>query len=374
MKNTLTFMFVVFIVLTIGAGSLAADEPNAGAINAKAFSDMVERGIKFLSDQGQAEDGSFASKDGPGVTSIVLTGILAHGRSPDDPVVTKGLKYLEKNIQPDGGIYQPESQHGNYETSLALMAFAAANKSGKYTTIIKKAEKYLRENQWDEENGHDHADPFYGGAGYGRSKRPDLSNTNFFIDALHASGADADDEAMKKALVFVSRCQNFESEYNSLPYAAKNPDGGFFYTCAAGGASMAGKTDEGGLVSYGSMTYAGLKSMIYAGVKKDDPRVKAAVKWIQSNYNLKVNPGMGTAGLYYYYNTLSKALEARGEEFVIDSKGEKHSWRAELAAELASKQKPDGSWLNDNAQWMEGNPNLVTAYVLLSLSRCRGEK
>ena len=41
------------------------------------------------------------------------------------------------------------------------------------------------------------------------------------------------------------------------------------------------------------MTYAGLKSMIYAGVKHDDPRVKAAYEWIQKHYTLDENPGMG---------------------------------------------------------------------------------
>ena len=67
--------------------------------------------------------------------------------------------------------------------------------------------------------------------GYGaKSKNPDLSNTAFLIDALKAAGNGPDDEAMKKALVFVSRCQNLESEYNTTPNAAKVNDGGFYYT------------------------------------------------------------------------------------------------------------------------------------------------
>ena len=115
---------------------------------------------------------------------------------------------------------------------------------------------------------------------------------------------------MQKALIFVSRCQNLESEHNTLPWAAKNPDGGFYYTAAAGGESPAGKTPNGGLRSYGSMTYAGLKSMIYAGVGRDDPRVKAATKWIEQHYDLSNNPGMGPSGLYYYYQTFAKAHRA----------------------------------------------------------------
>ncbi len=169
---------------------------------------------------------------------------------------------------------------------------------------------------------------------------------------------------MKQALIFVSRCQNLETPHNTTPFAAKNPDGGFYYTAAGGGSSLAGKTPEGGLRSYGSMTYAGLKSMIYAGVKADDPRVKAAFEWIQKHYALADNPGMGDAGLYYYYHTFAKALDAMKVGELSDAAGAKHDWRRELREELVKRQQPDGSWVNKNARWMEGDPNLVTGYAL----------
>ena len=156
------------------------------------------------------------------------------------------------------------------------------------------------------------------------------------IDALKEAGNGPDDEAMKKALVFVSRCQNLESEYNTTPVAAKNPDGGFYYTPADGGESEADKLPNGGLRSYASMTYSGLKSMIYCGVKADDPRVKAATKWIQENYDLKTNPGIGPDGLYYYYHVFAKALAAMGSDTLHDAKGVKHDWRKELVDELAA--------------------------------------
>jgi squalene-hopene/tetraprenyl-beta-curcumene cyclase len=176
---------------------------------------------------------------------------------------------------------------------------------------------------------------------------------------------------MQKALVFVSRCQNLESEHNTTAFAAKNSDGGFYYTCAAGGSSMAGDLPNGGLRSYASMTYSGLKSMVYAGVKPDDPRIKAAVGWIRKNYDLKSNPGMGNAGLYYYYHVFAKTLDAIGGDLFEDASGRKHDWRRELAEELFCRQKADGAWVNENNRWMEDDPNLVTAYALLALSYCR---
>lgn len=358
------------LVLAI-ACALAADEPADSSIDANAYAQAVDRAIDFLQNKAQSPDGSYAANKGPGVTAVVTVAILRHGRTPNDPLVAKSLKYLEGFVQPDGAVSLKDSVYRNYETSLALVCFAEANRDGRYNKLIRNAENFLKKNQWTEAQGQDKASPNYGGAGYGKKMRPDLSNTHFLVDALRAAGAGPNDEAMQKALVFVSRCQNLESQYNTLPPAAKNPDGGFYYTAAAGGESQAGKTQSGGLRSYGSMTYAGLKSMIYAGVGPDDPRVKAAVKWIGQHYDLSSNPGMGPSGLYYYYHVFAKALDAAGMKEIVGADGKRHNWRRDLAAELLRRQRPDGSWLNADARWLEGEPSLVTGYVLLALSYCK---
>jgi squalene-hopene/tetraprenyl-beta-curcumene cyclase len=329
---------------------------------------MVSRAVAFLS-QAQANDGSYSNH--PGITAIVTASLLRSGRSPSDPVVARSLKYLESNIRADGGVYREGSNHKNYETCTALVAFQLANADGRYQDTIAKAEKFVKDQQWDEGEGKAISDPYHGGAGYGSSSRPDLSNTTFFVEAMNALGRDADDPAMQKALLFISRCQNLESPHNTTEFAGKINDGGFYYTVAAGGNSFAGKEPDGGLRSYGSMTYAGLKSMIYAGVGKDDPRVKAAYDWIKKNYTVSDNPGMGDAGLYYYYHTFAKALATMGDERLATADGTSHDWRAELIQQLASTQKADGSWVNGNNRWLEGDPNLVTAYSLLALSYCQ---
>ncbi|MGW8258160.1 MAG: prenyltransferase/squalene oxidase repeat-containing protein [Thermoguttaceae bacterium] len=358
----------IFFIFLATCTVLGAEEKPA---DAQAYSRSVERAIQYLFTKGQAVDGSFSAQAGPGVTAVVTAGILKHGRGPTDPAVAKSLNYLQGFVQADGGIYAKDSFYKNYETCLALMCFVEANRAGKYDTIIKNADKFLRENQWDEKTGIERSNPAYGGTGYGRHKRPDLSNTNFFLDALKAAGHGPDDEAVKKALIFVSRCQNLESAHNTLPCATKNPDGGFYYTPAGGGVSQAGTLPHGGLRSYGSMTYAGLKSMIYAGVSEDDPRVKAAIKWLQSHYDLTSNPGMGSSGLYYYYHTFAKALDAVGKPVFVDQHGVKHDWRHDLLAQLLSRQRANGSWVNEDHRWMEGDPNLVTGYVLLTLAYCK---
>ena len=252
----------------------------------------------------------------------MVTALLRSGQvAPGDPAVTKALAYLEGFIGPKGGL--SEAPHANYSTSIALVAFQQANANGRYDRIIKAGQQFLKTMQWDESEGKSRDDAFYGGAGYGGSNsRPDLSNTAFFIEALRETGLPADDPSLKKALVFVSRCQNLKSEFNDQEWAGKINDGGFVYTAANGGQTMAGKEADGGLRSYASMTYAGLKSMIYAGLGRDDPRVKAALAYITRHYTLDENPGLGQQGLYYYYHTFAKTMSVLGEPTLTDASGD----------------------------------------------------
>jgi squalene-hopene/tetraprenyl-beta-curcumene cyclase len=370
-RHACVFTLAASALLCSSLFALAQDR-QVDRIDSAALDQAVARAIAYFK-QAQSDDGSFSasSTSGPGVTAIVASALLRNGRTVNDPVVARALKYLEGHLHEDGGIYLDGSRYKNYETSLSIVCFKDANKDGRYDKLLENAEKFVKEQQWDEGEGHEISSMNYGGAGYGSHSRPDLSNTSFLVEALHAVGRGEDDPALQKALVFISRCQNLESEHNTTEFASKVNDGGFYYTIAAGGQSQAGPTPEGGLRSYGSMTYAGLKSMIYAGVTRDDPRVQAAYEWIRQHYTLDENPGMGAQGLYYYYHTFAKALATLGDDQIVDANGQSHNWRADLAQHLIASQKPDGSWVNANPRWLEGDPNLATAYALLALSYCR---
>ena len=115
------------------------------------------------------------------------------------------------------------------------------------------------------------------------------------------------------------------------------------------------------------MTYAGLKSMIYAKVKKDDPRVKAAIGWAHKHYTLDENPGLGSAGHYYYLQTVAKAHSALGMDEITTAKGEKQNWRADVIGKLLSLQRENGEWYNENNRYMERLSELVTAYSLITM-------
>jgi squalene-hopene/tetraprenyl-beta-curcumene cyclase len=315
----------------------------------------------------QKDDGSFEpARGGPGTTALIAASLIRLGKSPDDPVIVKALGFLEKNVQKDGGVYNRFL--ANYTTSIAILTFKEANKGGRYDKVIDNAVKFLKTLQ---QGGPEENLPF-GGFGYDGKSRPDTSNSHFTVEALIAAGVPKDDPAIKNAIIFLSRCQNLPGEANKFAFAKKTTDddkGGFVYNPADADSPKSDKrTADGGLRSEGGMTYAGLKSFLYAGVGKDDPRVKAALEWIKRHYTLEENPGQKDAGLYYYYHVFAKAMDALGEDVFEDAAGKKHDWRKELFDELKKKQAADGSWANSNGQFLENAPELATTFALLSLS------
>lgn len=341
----------------------------------------INRGHAALRTRQNPDGGWQDANDPPAITAIALRAFVHGGKyDTNNDFIQKGYDKLLSYQLENGGIYQ--DLLANYNTAIAVSALAAADDE-RFKPRIERAVAYLKGLQWTENTGGagpkgervtDENNPWYGGWGYGRHGRPDGSNMQLALDALHDAGLEPGDPAYQAALKFVSRMQN-QSETNDQPWASD--DGGFVYTPANNGESQAGafESPEGDrrLRSYGSMTYAGLKSMIYAGLTKDDPRVRAAWDWITRNWTLGENPGMrlGDAsqaqhGLYYYYHTLARALNAYDQPTITDPGGNVHDWRLELIAKLSSLQQPDGTWVGDK-RWMEDNPVLVTSYAVLAL-------
>ena len=337
---------------------------------------VVDRAIKYLTTT-QRDEGNFSDNPrggDPGLTALIAAALVRNGVPASNAVVAKSLKYLESKVHKDGGVY--DQGLSTYMTSLAIVAFKETNSGGKYDKVIDAAVKYVKSLQFGE--GLSEKDPKFGGAGYDKPNsktRPDLSNTQFMVDALLSAGVSKDDPTIKRALIYIGRSQNLKSEFNEQPFAAKageDDKGGFVYNLLdQDNPNSTKRTVEGGLRSEGGMTYAGLKSFLYAGVSKDDPRVKAAITWVRKHYTLEENPGQKDAGLFYYYHTFAKAMDALGEDQFEDAKGVKHDWRQELFDVLKKKQKENGSWINTNGAFLESMPPLATAFALLALSYCR---
>ena len=334
----------------------------------KEIEHSIKLGLRWLVDQ-QEDDGSWQHY--PAITALSVMAIL--GSNPnithEFPPVKKGLDFVANCSKFDGSIHVGDMQ--NYNTSICLMALKEA-KNSKYDTLIVKAENYLINLQIDENEGYTMDSLYYGGVGYGGDERPDLSNLQWALEAMLEREIISSDEVtlgkkeitnkkgkeifFERALIFLQRCQNLK-KYNPESYSRN--DGGFMYE--------PGKSKVGGTTSYGNMTYAGLKSMIYTKLGKNDPRVQAAFDWISNNFMVESNPLLGNQGLFYYYLVMAKALTAYDCEYIAGDDGIKHNWRKELANQLIKIQNEDGWWQNENGRWWENNKVLVTAYSVLAL-------
>lgn len=375
----------------LGANAKAQGEPAKPK-----FSKAQERGVAFLC--GQQTDGKFGhgGKAHLGVTALALAAVLtkpAPLRSDAErEFVDQAGEFVLSQQNEDGSF--GESQV-NYQTSAAVQAIARLDteKAGK---ALVKARDFLVFAQNVEKGGVTPDDANYGSFGYGPGSRGDLSNTQFAIEALRESGLDENHEAFAKAIVFLQRTQNLRSvnsyrtEMSESGSDEKFPvesgdDGGaayypgnskFGYDVIADGVHVPR--------SYGSMTYALLKTYALCGLEPSDERMKAATDWIRRNWSVKVNPGVHIGmgddaayqGLFYYYQTMARALKTCGID-VVKTKGDQSEevvWREQLREQLAAAQREDGSWLNEkNGRWWEDQPVMCTVYALLALEDCQEE-
>jgi len=332
-------------------------------------------------------DGSWSNPGFPALTGLVTYAFLT---SPDNiasrekpAFIQKALDFIVANAHENGAIYREELP--NYNTSICIMALVAANDS-RYYPYILKARRYVTTLQLDQGEKGVTDQPYDGGVGYGTKDHSDMSNTYIALEALKASeflesddhlAAYSDLKGLQKkkldwdaALKFIQRCQNLPG-YNDQSWSSADEKnkGGFVYFP---GDSKAGEeileNGKKALRSYGSMTYAGLLSYIFADLKKDDPRIQSAVGWLKKNYSLEENPGVGQQGLYYYYHTMAKALTLYGDDYLTMENGKTIDWRKEMAVKFVGAQREDGSWINESARWWENDPVLVSAYALISLN------
>lgn len=349
----------------------------------------IARGVQFLKTRQNSDTGAWGDPGIPAFTALSISAILRdpsfETESSLPTEVEKGYEFLLSNVKPDGGIYGKGL--ATYNTSLSIMALLQSGNE-EYLPVIAKARRLLINQQQDFDKRGENDNLFDGGIGYGGTyAHSDLSNTHLALEALYYSKkvlADTEfDESSEfdldwdAAIEFVSLTQNSEETAKRLGESVTVRDedkGGFVYfpgdtksdeiiVDTAGGKKTA-------LRSYGSMSYAGLLSFIYADLDRDDPRIVSVMEWLRRNFTLEENPGMNAQGLYYYYHTLSKALAITGTKNLVTTDGNKIDWKEELALKLMSEQLNDGSWINEGSnRWMEDDPILVTAYSLLALEQ-----
>lgn len=347
----------------------------------------------------QQQDPSGAWKQGNQVASPAYTGLIvtAFGNAPENvkkstrPAVDKAVEYLLSKVNLDGSIGEGPSGAflKTYGTAIGLMAFSSVERNRKIEEAIRGAQAYLKNNQLKEgpeRGGSGYGDDVTGGDGKPRKTIANMSTVGFAAEGLKMSGLPQDDEFWKLVVEFVRKCQN-SSEVNTDPQFAAalkakglsvGDDGGLYYGPYADSTLQKAGTkkiaDREVIQSYGSMTYDGLKTYLYAGLKKDAPEVKAAIDWVRKNYSVEAHPGFSfdaakrdhLRGLYHYYLVMARALDAYGENPLETFDGRRREWPKDLAEQLLKTVRESKMWKNENPGWYEDDPVLVTSYVLVT--------
>jgi hypothetical protein len=401
------FLYLGFMSATGSLGCAKPAPPKVEEEPPSAF-DKVESalsaGAKFLVER-QSPDGAWRSetygsfKDGPSLTPLVVSVLQA---IPDSAAtqraIDKGADYLASLVKPDGTI-DPGPHGVTYPVYTAALSVIVLTKSEKeeHTKARDAWLKYLKDRQLTEELGWQPADKEYGGWGYcatlprkpkaGESRpqllESNLSATAFALDALEEADVPTEDPRWKKALTFVDRCQNFNADPKERD--PEFDDGGFFFIYddpVRNKAGLAGKDKKGRerFASYGSTTADGLRALLACDVHPTvDPRAFAARRWLEKNKSANNHPGKFPAdreasrnAVYFYYcYSFAKVFDLIPE--VEGEKGQ-NDWIDPLIRALLRRQKPDGSWANDLANYREDDPILATALALGALTQCQAAK
>lgn len=347
--------------------------------------DSLADGAEYLIDS-QNENGSWGESRHPALSALAAMGLHEVGEvdaDARDAAIKQAMDYVLTYVPfPADKKLKPRDYYPNYTASVALLAMATLDKQ-EYLPHMRRARQYLQDIQFDDPDKVD-----YGGIGYSKSGRADLSNTSWAVQALHftdhldqesratsAKQREEMKETYERMTRFLNHVQNLP-ETNDQPYVSRHPDdrGGFFYRPHE---SKAGEREnpEGkkSLISSGSMTYAGLLSMVYCDLDTDDIRVQGALDYARRHYTVTENPSKGMEAYYFYLHIMSKALAAHGQDELRLADGTSKNWRKDIAERLLELQKDDGSWINENGRFMESMPSLVTSYNLVTLKIVVGD-
>ena len=372
--------------------------------------DSIDQGLRWLEIQ-QGPDGLFHGQ--VGITALVVAAFLKHPEQKYNlrthPFLQRSVNALTSYSNLDGSICDRsllQMAHPSYTTSVCLLALAATN-SRNYYQQIRDGRTFLKSLQMVK--GEDRT-RYFGGINYslGQQENYDLSNlslalltldeTRNYMTKVMKQALPDDSSFLSNAKKFILRCQSNEANEDYWgTNLGSNHYGGFIYS--PNGESKTMVTGK----PYGSMTAAGLLSLMHVNAKES--HLRDTFEWICNNWQLDKNPGMNrnqaTKGLYYYYYNLALALAAYEEirtmkqgQIIFEKEQPKVFWFQELAETLikrkivnsvvANQDIPDPAnpnesifyvgdrvdlayWRNQSSFWMERDTVLTTAYAVLAL-------
>jgi hypothetical protein len=317
----------------------------------------IDRGVKYLR-QSQRPDGSWelnvTSVGHPGGSSaLALLALLNSGVPPNDPVVSRGLKYL-----------RTLDQSTTYVRALQTMVFVEAG-------FNEDRERVQKNVDWLISTRLPPDGKTLEGWSYGRrdaNGKPDNSNTQYAVLGLHygkLGGAVIPREVWEAIRDFYTRTQTDEGGWLYSPGGGPFARGATLTMTTAGlcGLLIAGSELNEGREKYDVAT--GTASD--CGVYEENKHVAKALSWIGAN----IQPDVAQRTFYNLYG-IERAGRLSGLRFFGA-----HDWYREGCEFLVgydkgrphAEQQDDGSWSLAGAwdQW----PVVSTSFALLFLSKGR---
>jgi hypothetical protein len=347
-------------VVALVAGSLLLGAPvslRGAAVTSADVQRAIRGGIGYLISI-QDRNGGWPGQ--PGTTALVTLALLTAGERANSPAVAKALSNLR-------GL-TPEGQNNTYAVALQTMAYAAADPNA-YQVAISHNVNWLEATQIRGAPGG-MAGPIqvrrFAGTGAGSWAYPsgpmaqqgDNSNTQYALLGLLAgseAGIPVKRDVWASARHYWEQCQQQDGGWNYKP--VRGP-------------------------STGSMTCAGLSSLIITGLKRYqghetlvgeniqhcgegeyDRKLQAAIDWMGQHFSVRENPNSGQMWRYYYLYGMERAGRLSGQRFFGT-----HDWYREGAQVLVDEQdKLSGAWSSGG----DSGPVVATSFALLFLAKGR---
>jgi hypothetical protein len=333
--------------------SLLDPAPAPAAVTREEVERAIHDGMDYLK-RHQRPDGSwidFDTEAHTGTTSLVTLALLTAGEPVGSDSVSRALDYLRK--------FGPDQLKSTYAVSLQAMVFAAADPNRDQLKLAANV-RWLQEAQIKTDDRID----WPGSWTYSilKTRHGDNSNTQYALLGLNAASEVG--IPVKAEVWALSRTYWERYQHN---------DGGWGYT------------PESAAQATGSMSCAGISSLIITGLKQFQGRellvgdqiqncglggininLQRGIDWLSTHFRVGENYGSGQQWRYYYLYGMERAGRLTGQRFFGN-----HDWYREGAEQLVHEQdRLDGAWRG--AGPVEGQePVVTTSFALLFLAKGR---
>ncbi len=328
---------------------LVAARPLAAQVSAEDVRAAIRKSSEYLKSKQNPQTGRWPGDQvfRDGVTPLVTLALLNAGEPVDSPAIQAALQYLRSL-----------GTHNVYTTSLQTMVLCMASPE-QDRLLIRRNVEWLQQAAYRYNSA---AGPAVAWSYLSPSATYDNSNTQFAILALM--------EAERTGVVLPDAFwQSVANHFRSTQAA----DGGWGY--------------KGGQRSTGSMTSAGIASLVIAsgklgqarastrggivkccgndGENEDWVRIQRGIDWMGRHFSVRLNPGARINVLYYLY-ALERVGRLTGQRFIGA-----HDWYREGAEYLIQVQQRGvtGQWRGNGVG--EKDPIVGTSLALLFLSKGR---